>query len=457
MIALPTILAMTQVAIGPLFFLFVAGVIVLLAAAMFLVLFVKSGKKGRWILAGVLSAIVLAPIVLLVVAIALPHVARARATHTQSQQIRHADQSRQVSIAEVRTKENRQQTTRSLQYQRSDGSSLPIAKILPFEPDIYASKESAVRAVTRLVSQQYKALITAPSQVPKSLQIAYSDSLIHGEPVNAGNAFGTVALRELEKVFGQTLGAYIDRCAKPPVPERAGYDDAVLYLSLQREPQSTAEMEETGRVEGTISGPLGRSTQYAEYVNKPWQEDFYRWRQRSQDAASWVFGESQDFCASREESIDRATQAVIPGIRVPVSREASRVYSQRTDWQDSQADLYKWVDQEASRRLKSGDLQTDVFTQEFKRPYGSVWRSAVLVHVPRDTAREMLNDYQLQTEARRSSWLRTFLSGAGLFAVILAVYLFLNMATRGYYVWSVRLATVVLAVVGGWYIMTFVR
>jgi hypothetical protein len=196
---------------------------------------------------------------------------------------------------------------------------------------------------------------------------------------------------------------------------------------------------------------------YAEYLNKPWQEGFHQWRKRASDSASWVLGESPDFCVSREESIERAIQAAVPGVHLPISKAIGDMPQLAAGWRNNQADLYRWVDNEVSRRLWAGDLQTDVFTQEFKRPYGSVWRSAVLVHVPRDTAREILNTYWVQTEVRQTTWLHTLFSGVGLLAVIVAVYLFLNMATRGYYVWSVRLATVVLAGVGAWCIVMFVR
>ncbi len=451
---------------------FLAMLVVLLLfgplAVLLVVLFIKSGRKGR-IIIGSLAGVTLPLLAFAAVAYFVSERSRVPLVfpNQQPNTLDTPDQQHQAAESQAKYLKHVEETFRSYsQAEVPEPTSQPIGgsgverrdlAAAGFEPDIHASKESAVRAVARLAAQQYKALVTSPDQMPKSMQIAYSQGLVNGESINAGGAFGDVALREMKEVFGRPVAAFIEGPVKPPVPERATYNDALLYLSLDREPQTTRETEEAGRVEATMSGPFGRTVQYAEYLSKPWQEDFHRWRKRASDSASWVLGESPDFCVSRQESIDRAIQAAVPGVHLPISKAIGDMPQLAAGWRNNQADLYRWVDSEVSRRLKAGDLQTDVFTQEFKRPYGSVWRSAVLVHVPRDTAREILNTYRVQTDARQTTWLHTLLSGAGLLALIVAVYLFLNMATRGYYVWSVRLATVVLAGVGAWCIVMFVR
>ena len=44
-------------------------------------------------------------------------------------------------------------------------------------------------------------------------------------------------------------------------------------------------------------------------------------------------------------------------------------------------------------------------------------------------------------------WTRMFFSVLGLLVLITVVYAFLNAATKGYYVWSLRIAGAILAVV----------
>jgi hypothetical protein len=273
------------------------------------------------------------------------------------------------------------------------------------------------------------------------------------------NRLKDVAARAVIDVFGPDAPRLSAAYVSAPTSKPAGPDvpwQIVLHLSATREPQPADGSEETGIIEGQLVGRLGQYTRQVEYVSKPWRDDFDRWR-NSHEPTSWVLGESEDFCPSRQESVDQAMRNAVSHVREPVSRQLLQSAKQQPDWLRRQADLYRWLDDEAYRRLKAGDLRSDTFTQEFKRPYGSVWRSAILVHVPPEKAKSMLEAYQSQAEVQRASWLRTAMSGAGLLALIVVVYLFLNMATRGYYVWSVRLATAVLAVFGVWCIVTFVR
>ena len=52
-----------------------------------------------------------------------------------------------------------------------------------------------------------------------------------------------------------------------------------------------------------------------------------------------------------------------------------------------------------------------------------------------------------QSRQVRESWARMALSVVGVLVLISVIYFFLNMATRGYYEWSLRIAGVVLAIV----------
>ena len=402
----------------------------ILPAALLVFLFIKLGPKGRWIL----GTLLLAPIILLVLFILLRISLSSISPHASS---------RQVSVSETRTVEG------------------TPPRDLPFEPDVYASKESAVRGVARMLARQYKAMITSQDEVPRTLRISHADNLTGdgGDKASQVKRLKVTAARAVEDVFRPDAPHLDAALTAAPTSKPAGPDtpwQIVLHLSATREPQPADGSEETGIIEGQIVGRLGQYTRQVEYVSKPWRDDFDRWR-NSLESTSWVLGESEDFCPSRQESVDQAMRNAVSHVREPVSQQLLQSAKRQPDWLRRQADLYRWLDDEAYRRLKAGDFQTDVFTQEFKRPYGSVWRSAILVHVPPEKAMSMLEAYRILTEAQRVSWLRTAMSGAGLLALIVMVYLFLNMATRGYYVWSVRLATAVLAAFGVWCIVMFVR
>ena len=450
-----------------------ALLLLMLSVALLVFLFVKLGRTGRIVLASLL----LVPFLAVLAVIASFRISRASPpvavlpVRTQVHEAPQADQTRVQYLKKQKESQDfylersrqidRERSSQSAEAPVTDSRALAAAG---FEPDLYASKESAVREVARLLAQQYKAMITSQDEVPRTLTISHADNLTGdgGGKASQVNRLMDVAARAVIDVFGSDAPHLDADYNSAPTSKPAGSDapwKIVLHLSATRQPQPADGLEETGIIEGQIMGRLGQYTRQVEYVSKPWRDDFDRW-QNSHEPASWVLGESEDFCPSRQESVDQSMRSAVPKIHEAVSRQLlksdKRPAKRQPDWVQWQADLYRWLDDEAYRRLKAGDFQTDVFTQEFKRPYGSVWRSAMLVHVPPEKAKFLLDAYWAQADAQRTSWLRTAMSGAGLLMLIVMVYLFLNMATRGYYVWSVRLATAVLAAFGVWCIVMFV-
>ena len=53
-----------------------------------------------------------------------------------------------------------------------------------------------------------------------------------------------------------------------------------------------------------------------------------------------------------------------------------------------------------------------------------------------------------RSRVARSSWFRAIGSVVVMVAVICLLYLFVNVATRGYYTWALRVAAVVLVIAG---------
>jgi hypothetical protein len=90
----------------------------------------------------------------------------------------------------------------------------------------------------------------------------------------------------------------------------------------------------------------------------------------------------------------------------------------------------------------------DLFLQSFDGVSGRFWRHAMLI----DASPEKLNRLDARmnqlASGQRMSWARMIVSAIGVLVIIVLSYLFLNMATRGYYVWSLRIAGTVLAIAG---------
>lgn len=447
-----------------------------LPLAILVLLFFNSKRKGRVIL-GILAAGVFAVLALGVVGSLVRHstyrsVANARIfaqqrAAEQAQQQRQAEESysEQVKQHEIALDPYYSKTSKSVV---SEPSSEPIEPshvekndltAAGFEPDIFASKEAAVRAVTRMVAKQYKSKIASPEDWPHGARLSYSPNLGgQGEDRAAQmSALKLCAKQVIKKVLGSdpqfdvvVLPEPTDELSRADSPRRIS-----IYLNVIQEPQAGEGSQHEGVVEVTIAGKLGQFSRQVDYLNKSWSDDFDRWRNTHRNG-SWVLGESDDLCPDRAQSIDQAKRNAALRLREPMFLELLKLPGNQSDCISRLEELNRWLDDESFRRMKAGDFETDVFTQEFKRPYGSVWRSAVLVHVTPEKAGAILATFRSQRGAQRETMLRTLASAVGLSVLILAVYGFLSAATRGYYAWSVRLATVVLAVVGVWCIWLFV-
>lgn len=95
-------------------------------------------------------------------------------------------------------------------------------------------------------------------------------------------------------------------------------------------------------------------------------------------------------------------------------------------------------------------LVRDRFDQEIRRPYGTLYRSAVLVRADKqETIRPMVEQLRRDIQSgeveklrRRRELLHTIASALGLGLVIFFVYSFLNAGTKGHFAWSLRVLSV---------------
>ena len=90
----------------------------------------------------------------------------------------------------------------------------------------------------------------------------------------------------------------------------------------------------------------------------------------------------------------------------------------------------------------------DRFVQSFQGAVGPIWRQALLIDTSPGKLQTLANRHARLHRAHRSTWTWNIVSIAGMMGIICLIYLFLNAATKGYYVWSLRLAAVVLLAVG---------
>ncbi len=171
-----------------------------------------------------------------------------------------------------------------------------------------------------------------------------------------------------------------------------------------------------------------------DFIDKPWVEDFARYASE-QPQKQFVVARSWETCTSENEAKTQAIRDACDQVSALVGQKWSTV--------PGQAPLTV-----SSTDLLEGAFIADQFVQSFDGMSGRLWRQALLI----DTSAEKLGWLGSRKTAGvhvvRTTWAHMILSVLGVMVVIVATYLFLNMATRGYYVWSLRIAGVVLAVMG---------
>ena len=100
-----------------------------------------------------------------------------------------------------------------------------------------------------------------------------------------------------------------------------------------------------------------------------------------------------------------------------------------------------------STDILEGGFILDRFVQSFEGTTGKIWRQALLLDVSVEKLKNLAQRKAVIALARKTGFARMLFSILGLIALITVVYVFLNAATKGYYVWSLRVAGIVFALV----------
>jgi len=178
----------------------------------------------------------------------------------------------------------------------------------------------------------------------------------------------------------------------------------------------------------------GIPTQSAKIVDKAWVENFSDFM--NQDQNSWRLARSQSSCTSANEAQQEAL--------AHACNLATSV-------------LHQWFQQRkfplAILSVNPIDLEeagiiADRFVQSFEGAAGRIWRQTLLLDFSPEKLNRLAQKHLSITTAARQSWFRSILTLAGLLALICLIYFFLNMATRGYYTWAIRIAMGVLLAIG---------
>ena len=192
-------------------------------------------------------------------------------------------------------------------------------------------------------------------------------------------------------------------------------------------------MVASGQLDINLSGRGGKVHIPIRFTEKPWMEDFATFASTRPQRA-FIIARSIGTCTSESEANQQAlddararlTEAIGPRGGSKVGPSAPPITA--TD-------------------VLQGGFIVDRFAQSLEGSAAKIWRQALLLDVSGPKLAQLSKVKVVEYRQVRESYARMALSAVGVIVLIGVIYFFLNMATRGYYEWSLRIAGVVLAIV----------
>jgi hypothetical protein len=296
-----------------------------------------------------------------------------------------------------------------------------------FEADVYPSKVSAVRSLGLRMARPVQKVIADQSS-PKRIILLEGDYD-----------------RQLLQDFGKAVAKVF-----PEIPwfikdkwSEMKSDEVWMKLEFADTQARSAQWQSSygsvitsGRIEATAMTKSKASTINAKFVEKPWVDNFSGFLNNQPDGR-FIIAKSSESCLTESEANNQAMENACNQVAEMLRQTSNRLSSARSD-------LLSKVN---SNDILEGGLILDRFVQSFEGAAGKIWRQALLIDASTEKLTQLARRKADMVRARKMSLARTFFSIAGLLVLITMVYLFLNAATKGYYVWSLRIAGFVLALI----------
>jgi hypothetical protein len=207
-------------------------------------------------------------------------------------------------------------------------------------------------------------------------------------------------------------------------------DGLVQFQSTERGETLVA----SGQLDVNLSGRGGKVHIPIRFTEKPWVEDFAAFTSLRPER-HFIVTRSRETCTSETEASQQAIDDARARLTEALGRRmAAKVGPLRLPG-ISTADV------------RQGGLIVDQFAQSFEGTAGRIWRHAILLDVSGAKLSQLADLKTRDIHAQKMTWARMGFSALGVVVLIGVIYFFLNMATMGYYEWSLRIAGVILAIV----------
>lgn len=309
--------------------------------------------------------------------------------------------------------------------------------------DVYPSESAALRAASDKLGKSIRAFAADANALPRVVvfQEAHPYRLIVELRDAIRRALPEVSCNTESESRPATTGELVVTLSRQqadvrPAPwarsrETTMSSSGGTLVAVHQSVEGTMVAE--GQLDINLSGRQGKDHIALRFTEKPWIEDFATFVS-ARPGQAFIIARSQGACTSESEA---ALQAV----------------------DDARARLTEAIGQRDGSRfgpsmppitandVRQGGFIVDTFAQSLEGSAARVWRQALLLDVSGPKLAKLTQQKAGEFRQVRMSWARMMSSAVGVLILIGAIYFFLNMATRGYYEWSLRIASVVLALV----------
>jgi hypothetical protein len=176
------------------------------------------------------------------------------------------------------------------------------------------------------------------------------------------------------------------------------------------------------------------------FVDKPWAADWSAYTNRTRENV--LAGRSASPCTSAAEAESAARRSAAAALLPLVRQQLTQEYSGRRVLND--AVLTEMIES----NLRSRELIRDRFTQRYTRPYGDVYFATVMVDASQPTVNAIVRDSMQQAERRIQRGVGIVLAFLLLLAITTIGYVLLNWLTKGYFIWRLRFAAMMMLALG---------
>lgn len=298
-----------------------------------------------------------------------------------------------------------------------------------FEADVYPSILAAARALGRRMADPIRTVSGDPNAAVKVILFQENNerSLIA--------TFGRAVEQELPGVR-----CSIEADLRNIQPEEVGVTFRVVpgHFEVDMAQAGTITFpnpQDSTQIVATASTATDRrASAEARFIDKSWVDGFGSYAS-ARPNESFIIARSNGTCTSESEANQQSLEDARSRLTEALGRETGRSLA---DWGRPPI---------STTDVLNGGFVKDRFVQSFDTTTGKVWRQAMLIDVSGPKLSQLSARKVHESREVRMTWARMALSSVGVLLLIGVIYFFLNMATRGYYEWSLRIAGVVLAVV----------